>query len=624
MSVPASAAKRPPGLAPDVLSVLNSVFGLPGFRGEQEKIIGHVTNGGNCLVLMPTGGGKSLCYQLPALLREGCGIVVSPLIALMRDQVAGLLEAGVKAAVLNSTLTFDEAAAVEARLLAGDLDLLYIAPERLLTPRCLNLLGRAKVALFAIDEAHCVSQWGHDFRPEYIGLSVIAERFPDVPRIALTATADDLTRKEIIDRLGLAGAPRFVASFDRPNIRYEIVDKQNAPAQLKAFISERHAGDAGIVYCLSRAKVEDTAAALTKAGIEALPYHAGLDARMRSRNQDRFINEDGIVIVATVAFGMGIDKPDVRFVAHLDLPKSIEAYYQETGRAGRDGKPSSAWMAYGLSDIVQQRRMIEESSGAEAFKRVSIGKLDALVGLAETTNCRRTRLLGYFGEKASTAGCANCDNCLSPPKLRDGKVMAQKLLSCAYRTGQRFGAMHLIDVLVGRLTERVQQFGHDKLSVFGIGRELNEKQWRAALRQLVAMGHLQPDAEAFGALKLTETARGVLKGETEVMLREETPGSRLRASRTRSRRGDLASASGTSGEAGHPALVGALRAWRSEVARKRSVPAYVVLHDATIDGIAASRPMTLHQLRDIAGIGDKKLEHYGDELIALVKANRTA
>jgi ATP-dependent DNA helicase RecQ len=624
MSAPASAAKRASGLTPDALSVLNSVFGLPGFRGEQEKIIGHVTDGGNCLVLMPTGGGKSLCYQLPALLREGCGIVVSPLIALMRDQVAGLLEAGVKAAVLNSTLTYDEAAAVEARLLASDLDLLYVAPERLLTPRCLNLLGRARVALFAIDEAHCVSQWGHDFRPEYIGLSVIAERFPDVPRIALTATADELTREEIIDRLGLAGAPRFVASFDRPNIRYEIVDKQNAPAQLKAFISERHAGDAGIVYCLSRAKVEDTAAALTKAGIEALPYHAGLDARMRSHNQDRFINEDGIVIVATIAFGMGIDKPDVRFVAHLDLPKSIEAYYQETGRAGRDGKPSSAWMAYGLSDIVQQRRMIEESSGAEAFKRVSLGKLDALVSLAETASCRRTRLLGYFGEATTTAGCGNCDNCLSPPKLRDGKVIAQKLLSCAYRTGQRFGAMHLIDVLVGRLTERVQQFGHDRISVFGIGRELNEKQWRAALRQLVAMGHLQPDAEAFGALKLTETARGVLKGETEVMLREETPGSRLRASRTRSRRGDLASVSGTGGETGHPALIGALRAWRSEVARKRGVPAYVVLHDATIDGIAASRPTTLTQLRDIPGIGDKKLEHYGDELIALVKANRTA
>jgi ATP-dependent DNA helicase RecQ len=619
--MPVPAVRNPEtGIAPNALAVLNSVFGLPGFRGAQEEIVSHVVGGGNCLVLMPTGGGKSLCYQLPALLREGCGIVVSPLIALMRDQVAGLLEAGVKAAVLNSTLSFDEASAVEARLLAGDLDLLYVAPERLLTPRCLALLGRARIALFAIDEAHCVSQWGHDFRPEYIGLSVISERFPDVPRIALTATADDLTRREIVDRLGLSGAPSFVASFDRPNIRYEIVDKQNAPAQLKAFISERHAGDAGIVYCLSRAKVEDTAAALTRAGVEALPYHAGLDARLRARNQDRFINEDGIVIVATVAFGMGIDKPDVRFVAHLDLPKSIEAYYQETGRAGRDGKPSSAWMAYGLSDIVQQRRMIEESAGAEAFKRVSIGKLEALVGLAETANCRRARLLGYFGEDPKADKCGNCDNCLSPPRLRDGKVIAQKLLSCAYRTGQRFGAMHLIDVLIGRLTERVKQFGHDKISVFGIGRELNEKQWRAVIRQLVALGHLRPDAEAFGALKLTDSARGVLKGETEVMLREETPGSRLRASRTKSRRGDLSSPPTDRAEAGDPNLLGALRAWRSQIARTRGVPAYVVLHDSTIDGIATSRPRTLEQLRGIPGIGDKKLEHYGEELIALVKA----
>jgi len=623
MSVPAivPAPTHSRDIGPDARSVLNSVFGLPGFRGAQEEIIGHVVGGGNCLVLMPTGGGKSLCYQLPSLLREGCGIVVSPLIALMRDQVAGLLESGVKAAVLNSTLSPDEASAVEARLLSGDLDLLYVAPERLLTPRCLALLGRARIALFAIDEAHCVSQWGHDFRPEYIGLSVISQRFPDVPRIALTATADDLTRREIIDRLGLADAPSFVASFDRPNIRYEIVDKQNAPAQLKAFISERHAGDAGIVYCLSRAKVEDTAAALTKAGIEALPYHAGLDATVRARNQDRFLNEDGIVIVATIAFGMGIDKPDVRFVAHLDLPKSIEAYYQETGRAGRDGKPSSAWMAYGLSDIVQQRRMIDESSGAEAFKRVSVGKLEALVGLAETTNCRRTRLLGYFGETLASVKCGNCDNCLSPPQLRDGKVIAQKLLSCAYRTGQRFGAMHLIDVLIGRLTDRVKQFGHDKISVFGIGAELNEKQWRGAIRQLVAMGHLQPDAEAFGALKLTETARGVLKGETEVMLREEAAGSRHRPSRTKSRRGDIASVSAGQGKAGDPSLIGALRAWRSDVARQRGVPAYVVLHDATIDGIAASRPTTPGQLRNIPGIGDKKLEHYGDELIALVKAS---
>jgi ATP-dependent DNA helicase RecQ len=624
MPFPATASSRhaTSETAPDAVSVLNSVFGLPGFRGAQEEIVRHVTNGGNCLVLMPTGGGKSLCYQLPSLLREGCGIVVSPLIALMRDQVAGLLEAGVKAAVLNSTLSWDEASAVEARLLAGDLDLLYVAPERLLTPRCLALLERAPIALFAIDEAHCVSQWGHDFRPEYIGLSVISERFPDVPRIALTATADELTRKEIIDRLGLGGAPRFVASFDRPNIKYEIVDKQNAQSQLKAFIAERHAGDAGIVYCLSRGKVEDTAEALTKAGITALPYHAGLDASVRARNQDRFINEDGVVIVATIAFGMGIDKPDVRFVAHLDLPKSIEAYYQETGRAGRDGKPSSAWMAYGLSDIVQQRRMIEESSGAEAFKRVSIGKLDALVGLAETTHCRRIRLLGYFGEALNAAKCGNCDNCLSPPKVRDGKVIAQKLLSCAYRTGQRFGAMHLIDVLVGRLTDRVKQFGHDKLSVFGIGAELNEKQWRAALRQLVALGHLKPDSEAFGALKLTDSARGVLKGETEVMLREEVPGARVRATRTKSRRGNIAPEIAGQARAGNPTLISALRAWRSGVARTRGVPAYVVLHDATIDGIAASRPTTHDQLRGIPGIGDKKLEHYGDELIALVKANR--
>jgi len=612
----APARSRGSDAAPDALAVLNAVFGLPGFRGEQQAIVRHVTDGGNCLVLMPTGGGKSLCYQLPSLLRGGCGIVVSPLIALMRDQVAGLTEAGVKAAALNSTLNFDEATEVERRLLAGDLDLLYVAPERLVTPRCLSLLGRAKIALFAIDEAHCVSQWGHDFRPEYIGLSVIAEHFPGVPRIALTATADELTRKEIVARLGLADAPQFVASFDRPNIKYEIVDKQNAQTQLKAFIRERHAGDAGIVYCLSRAKVKDTADALTKAGIEALPYHAGLDASVRARHQDRFINEDGVVIVATIAFGMGIDKPDVRFVAHLDLPKSIEAYYQETGRAGRDGKPSSAWMAYGLSDIVQQRRMIDESTGADAFKRVSVGKLDALVALAETTGCRRSRLLGYFGETPA-AKCGNCDNCLSPPLVRDGKVMAQKLLSCAYRTGQRFGAMHLIDVLIGRLTEKVKQFGHDRLSVFGIGAELNEKQWRAVLRQLVAMGHLQADSEAFGALKLTESARGVLKGETEVMLREQTSG-RDRPSRTKSRRGDLAPQPGGRGNAVHANLLGTLRAWRSEVARKRGVPAYVVLHDATIDGIAALRPTTPEQLRDIPGIGDKKLERYGRELLALV------
>jgi ATP-dependent DNA helicase RecQ len=621
MPVPAIAKTAKGGSSDrDALSVLNSVFGLPAFRGAQEAIVKHVTGGGNCLVLMPTGGGKSLCYQLPALLRNGCGIVVSPLIALMRDQVAGLVEAGVNAAVLNSTLNFDEASEVERRLLAGDLDLLYVAPERLLTPRCLALLDQASIALFAIDEAHCVSQWGHDFRPEYIGLSMIAERFPDVPRMALTATADEATRKEIVDRLGLAGTPSFVASFDRPNIRYEIVDKQNAQTQLKAFIAERHAGDAGIVYCLSRAKVEDTAAGLAAAGITALPYHAGLNPAMRAGHQDRFLNEDGVVIVATIAFGMGIDKPDVRFVAHLDLPKSIEAYYQETGRAGRDGKPSSAWMAYGLSDIVQQRRMIDESAGSDTFKRVSIGKLDALVALAETVNCRRGRLLRYFGEAFASAGCGNCDNCLSPPRLRDGKVAAQKLLSCAYRTGQRFGAMHLIDVLVGRMTERVQQFGHEKLSVFGIGRELNEKQWRAVIRQLVAMGHLRSDSDAFGALKLTESARGVLKGESEVWLREAAQGSRNRAIRAKSRRGDLAPPTAGQGGAAHSALHTALRSWRSEIARQRGVPAYVVLHDSTIDSIASVRPATLAELRNISGIGDKKLEHYGNELLALVRA----
>jgi ATP-dependent DNA helicase RecQ len=602
-----------------IRSVLNSVFGLTGFRGAQEEIIRHVVGGSNCLVLMPTGGGKSLCYQLPSLLREGCGIVVSPLIALMRDQVAGLTEAGVNAAVLNSTLSFNEASAVERRLIAGDLDLLYVAPERLLNPRCLALLEQARIALFAIDEAHCVSQWGHDFRPEYIGLSIIAERFPGVPRMALTATADESTRKEIAERLNLVDAPQFVASFDRPNIRYEIVDKRNAPAQLKSFIAERHPGEAGIVYCLSRAKVEDVAASLAEAGIAALPYHAGLDANIRARHQDRFISEDGIVIVATIAFGMGIDKPDVRFVAHLDLPKSIEAYYQETGRAGRDGKPATAWMTYGLSDIVQQRRMIDESTGSDAFKRVSIGKLDALVGLAETAHCRRRRLLGYFGETFAVDGCGNCDNCLSPPRVRDGKIVAQKLLSCVYRTGQRFGAMHLIDVLVGRMTERVQQFGHDRLSVFGVGRELNEKQWRTVLRQLVAMGHLRADSEAFGALKLTESARGVLRGETEIMLREQSADSRNRAVRNSSRRGDLAPAPG--GRAGDPALHEALRAWRADTARKRGVPAYVLLHDSTIDGIAATRPATLGELRGIAGIGDKKLEHYGTELIALVKTS---
>ena len=605
-------------IAPTAQSVLNSVFGLRAFRGAQEEIVRHVTAGGNCLVLMPTGGGKSLCYQLPSLLREGCGIVVSPLIALMRDQVAGLLETGVKAAVLNSTLSWDEASEIERRLLAGELDLLYIAPERLLTPRCLAMLSRARLALFAIDEAHCVSQWGHDFRPEYIGLSLLAERFPKVPRIALTATADDLTRHEIVDRLVLNGAPSFVASFDRPNIQYEIIDKKNAQTQLKEFITERHAGDAGIVYCLSRAKVEDTAAALTNAGIAALPYHAGLDSDLRARNQDRFLNEDGVVIVATVAFGMGIDKPDVRFVAHLDLPKNIEAYYQETGRAGRDGKPADAWMTYGLADIVQQRRMIDESQGAEAFKRVSLDKLNALVGLAETTHCRRTHLLGYFGETLEASKCGNCDNCLSPPKVRDGSVIAQKLLSSVYRTGERFGAAHLIDILTGRETDRVKQFGHHQLSVFGIGADLNDSQWRAALRQVVALGHLRPDSEAFGAFKLTGSSRDVLKGTTAVMLREESGHAAGQRGTSKLKRGVKFAAISRDAPSQSTGLLGALRTWRSEMARKHGVPAYVVFNDATLEGIATTRPRTHAQLRAIAGVGDKKLERYGDALIALV------
>jgi ATP-dependent DNA helicase RecQ len=602
--------------SPSALSLLNHVFGLSAFRGEQEAIVGHVAGGGNCLVLMPTGGGKSLCYQLPALMRPGCGIVVSPLIALMRDQVAGLLEAGVKAAVLNSTLSWDEAQAIEQRLLAGDLDLLYVAPERLLTPRCLGLLKRARLALFAIDEAHCVSQWGHDFRPEYIGLSALAEQFPDVPRIALTATADELTRNEIANRLGLDGAPRFIASFDRPNIRYEIVEKRKTQVQLEQFIAERHAGDAGIVYCLSRAKVEDTVASLVKAGIPALSYHAGMDAASRARHQDRFLNEEGIVIVATIAFGMGIDKPDVRFVAHIDLPKSIEAYYQETGRAGRDGKPAVAWMAYGLQDIVQQRRMIDESNGADAFKRVSRTKLDALVGLCETATCRRERLLGYFSEATEGTNCGNCDNCTTPPRLWDGSVAAQKVLSCVYRTGQRFGAMHLIDVLLGHSNERTAQLGHEQLSVFGVGTELNDRQWRAVIRQLVALGHLQSDSEGFGGFKLTDSSRGVLRGETRVMLREEAERQRLRRTKAAKPGATPITAADKSGS-----LFTALRNWRSTVAREHGVPAYVILHDATLEGIVAARPQSLDQLRSVSGIGDKKLERYGDALIQIVRTD---
>ncbi len=592
------------------LSILETVFGYREFRGAQGEIIGHVAAGGDALVLMPTGGGKSLCYQIPALMREGCAVVISPLIALMHDQVGALTEAGVSAAVLNSSLDAETAARTERDFAGGRLDLVYVAPERLLTPRFLDLLRRTKVALFAIDEAHCVSQWGHDFRPEYIQLSALHEQFPDVPRIALTATADEVTRTEILQRLKLEKARIFVSSFDRPNIRYTIVGKASARDQLLRFIRAEHPGEAGIVYCLSRRKVDETAAWLTAQGVPALPYHAGMDAATRAKHQERFVNGDGMVIVATIAFGMGIDKPDVRFVAHLDLPKSIEAYYQETGRAGRDGLPADAWMAYGLGDVVQQRRMIEESEADETFKRVSYRKLDALVGLAESASCRRVRLLGYFGEAATP--CGNCDVCIEPPRVWDGSEAAQKALSCAYRTGQRFGAGHLIDVLRGNATERVQRYAHDALSTWGIGAGLSDQQWRAVFRQLVALGFLEPDAEAFGALKLTGAARGVLKGEVSVSFREDAE---------KPRRRDRARKAAAAPLGPHAApLLDALREWRLATARDHGVPAYVVFHDATLAAIAAARPRTLDELRGISGIGATKLERYGAALLAITES----
>ena len=602
-----------PQLSPTALSVLSTVFGYPEFRGPQEEIIGHVADGGDALVLMPTGGGKSLCYQIPALMRDGCAVVVSPLIALMQDQVAGLTEAGVSAAVLNSSLDARAAYRTEQEFAAGKLDLLYVAPERLVTPRFLELLKSTKVALFAIDEAHCVSQWGHDFRPEYIQLSVLHEQFPGVPRIALTATADELTRAEIITRLQLEGARVFVSSFDRPNIRYAIAEKHNARDQLLEFIRANHAGEAGIVYCLSRKKVDETAEWLSAQGVPALAYHAGLDQLTRKRHQQRFVDDDGVVMVATIAFGMGIDKPDVRFVAHLNLPKSIEAYYQETGRAGRDGLPADAWMAYGLSDVVQQRRMIAESEADETFKRVSYRKLDALVGLAEAAGCRRVRLLAYFGE-ASTP-CGNCDNCLNPPRVWDGTEAAQKALSCAYRTGQRFGAGHLIDILRGTVTERVQRLRHDGLTTWNVGADLSDKQWRAVFRQLVALSFLEADAEAYGALKLTHAAGAVLKGELTVSMREEVERPRKRE---RVKKG--VAVPGVPGPVSGP-LLDALRSWRSATAREHGVPAYVVFHDSTLAAVAATQPRSLDELRGISGIGATKLERYGEALLAIVRGD---
>ncbi len=593
---------------PSALEVLRTTFGYPAFRGPQEEIIAHVASGGEALVLMPTGGGKSLCYQVPSLLREGTGVVVSPLIALMQDQVAALELLGVRAAFLNSSLDAQAARAVEASLTAGELDLLYVAPERLTTPRCLDLLSQCRIALFAIDEAHCVSQWGHDFRPEYLQLSVLHERFPGVPRIALTATADPQTRAEIIERLDLGGARTFVSSFDRPNIRYTIVDKADPRAQLLRFIRAEHAGDSGIVYCLSRRKVDETAAWLAEQGVNALAYHAGMDAEARKQNQARFQREEGIVMVATIAFGMGIDKPDVRFVAHLDLPKSIEGYYQETGRAGRDGLPADAWMTYGLADLVLQRRLIDQSEASEEFKRVSGAKLDALLGLCETAGCRRVRLLGYFGEQG--VPCGNCDTCLEPPETFDATEEARKALSAIYRTGQRFGAVHLIDVLRGKGGERISRWGHDKLGVFGIGADVDEAAWRGIFRQLVALGFAQVDHEAHGALKLTAASRAVLKGEQPVEMRRVVSRRRV-VQPNRS-----ASAAGLAGE--DQALFDRLKAWRSAEARGQAVPAYVILHDSTLAEIARRKPAGLAALAAIGGIGARKLEKYGEALLALV------
>ena len=591
------------------LQLLRTIFGHPAFRGAQEDIVTHVAGGGDALVLMPTGGGKSLCYQLPALLREGTALVVSPLIALMQDQVAALKQLGVRAAFLNSTLDGREVNVREKALRNGELDLLYVAPERLLMPRMLECLAESKIALFAIDEAHCVSQWGHDFRPEYLQLSVLHEQFPSVPRLALTATADPQTREEIIRRLALDDARVFISSFDRPNIRYTIVDKQDARNQLLHFIREEHQGDAGIVYCLSRKKVDETASWLVSHGVRALPYHAGMDAASRADHQNRFQREDGVVVVATIAFGMGIDKPDVRFVAHLDLPKSIEGYYQETGRAGRDGAPADAWMAYGLGDVVQQRRMIDQSEGSEEYRRVQVVKLDALLGLCETAGCRRVRLLDYFGEPSTP--CGNCDTCLEPPQTWDATEAARKALSCMYRTGQRFGAVHLIDVLRGRSTERTKQWGHEQLNVFGIGADLDEPSWRNVFRQLVALGYAEPDHDAFGALKLTGSSRPVLKGDQSVEMRQLQP-RKGRVGKTRSTAAAVLSAA-------DGGLLDQLKAWRLEQAREQAVPAYVILHDRTLAEIAASRPKDIDALGMISGIGAKKLERYGNVLLALVR-----
>ncbi len=599
------------------LNVLQTVFGYPAFRGDQAEIVELVTGGQDALVLMPTGGGKSLCYQIPSLLRPGCGIVVSPLIALMQDQVDALAELGVRAAFLNSSQSFDDAMRTERALRRGELDLLYIAPERLLTARCLDMLDDVRIALFAIDEAHCVSQWGHDFRPEYIRLSVLHERYPQVPRIALTATADADTRQEIIDRLQLQAARQFIASFDRPNIRYQIVEKDQVRRQLLDFIRDEHAGEAGIVYCLSRKKVEETAEFLNEQGVPALAYHAGMQTVTRAAHQSRFLREDGLVMVATIAFGMGIDKPDVRFVAHLDLPKSIEGYYQETGRAGRDGQPADAWMAYGLQDVVQQRRMIDESEADLAYKRTQSARLDAMLGLCETASCRRVHLLQYFGQ--SSGPCGNCDTCLNPPSSFDATESVQKLLSTIYRVGQRFGAVHVLEVLRGVDSVRVRQWQHQSLSTFGIGSDRSEAEWRAILRQTLAQGLVDVDHEQYGSLRLTEAARPVLRGETTLTLRRYQKPVRQRRAPTAP--GSYTEASLSSAQ---QALFERLKWWRVETARAHNVPAYVIFHDATLREIARAMPISLQDLRQVSGVGEKKLESYGAEIIRLISEPQAA
>ncbi|WP_235516109.1 DNA helicase RecQ [Acidovorax sp. Root219] len=621
-------SSRPLSSAPSPAhTVLHDVFGYEQFRGPQQDIVEHVIGGSDALVLMPTGGGKSLCYQVPAIVRQqqgrGVTIVISPLIALMHDQVGALHEAGVDAAFLNSTLSFDEAQDVEFRLQTGAITLLYAAPERLNTPRFLGLLdslyNEGHLSLFAIDEAHCVSQWGHDFRPEYRALTVLHERYAGVPRIALTATADDLTRADIIERLQLEDARLFISSFDRPNIRYRIEEKKDATTQLLRFIEREHAGEAGVVYCQSRKRVEELASTLSDAGLTALPYHAGLDTKVRQRNQDRFLREEGIVMVATIAFGMGIDKPDVRFVAHVDMPKNIEGYYQETGRAGRDGLNADAWMAYGLNDVVNQRRMIDESPAGEEFKQALRGKLDALLALAEATDCRRVRLLAYFGE-ASTP-CGNCDNCLTPPAIWDATDAARKLLSTIYRVQQvsriGFGAGHIMDILRGKQTEKVLQFGHEKISTFGIGADLSEPQLRGVLRQLIATGALGlqkvmlDSGHSFDTLCLTEGSRAVLKGEVPVQLRESV--SAAPAKRTRKGSAPPAAAANLGPDAQVRFIN--LKAWRAEVAKEHNLPAYVIFHDATLAAIAERNPATLEDLQGISGMGAKKLEAYGSEVL---------